>query len=105
METVKTVAEWKSLITPALESKSSEFKLLGYAQATREDVWNCLEKKVWKDNPAKRLYEVVQDIFHLGSNIYMSYLTLNAYQDDDLMASIAALTGENAVDDNNMKNT
>jgi len=95
LENLKTVSAWKSLIIPALESKSSEFRLQGYEEATSEDVWKCLTEKVWKGNPEKRLYEVVQDIFHLGSNVYMSYLTLNAYQKDDLMDSIAALTGAN----------
>ncbi|GGJ83967.1 hypothetical protein GCM10007063_03030 [Lentibacillus kapialis] len=89
---IKTVSEWKTEIEPALKSKASELRLMGYHNATSDDVWNCLEEKVWKGDPSKRLYEVVQDIFHLSSNIYMSYLTVNAYQDDDLSASIAALT-------------
>lgn len=92
MEETKNVNEWKPELQPALESKASEFQLMGYNQATNEDIWKCLEQKVWKGNPPKRLYEVVQDIFHLASNIYMSYLTVNAHQDNDLMASITALT-------------
>ncbi|MEN2765878.1 post-transcriptional regulator [Ornithinibacillus xuwenensis] len=94
MESVKTVNEWKLLLMPVLESKAEEFQLMGYTRATDEDIWKCLVKKVWKGNPEKRLHEVVQDVFHLSSNIYMSYLTVDAYQDDDLMASIAALTGK-----------
>ncbi|MFS0672920.1 post-transcriptional regulator [Ornithinibacillus sp. 179-J 7C1 HS] len=93
MEIIKTVDNWKEELKPALESKALEFQLMGYSKATEEDVWNCLSKKVWKGNPEKRLYEVVQDVLHLSSTIYMSYLTIDAYQDDDLMASIAALTG------------
>ncbi|MFC4558926.1 post-transcriptional regulator [Virgibacillus kekensis] len=92
LEVIKTVNEWKPVLRHALESKASEFQLLGYNKATPADIWKCLEQKVWKGNPPKRLYEVVQDIFHLSSSLYMSYLTVNAYQDDDLMASIAALT-------------
>lgn len=94
MEIRKTVDTWKKELKPALESKAGEFRLMGYSRATEEDIWNCLVKKVWKGNPEKRLHEVVQDILHLSSNIYMSYLTVDAYQDDDLMASIAALTGK-----------
>ncbi|WP_343272867.1 post-transcriptional regulator [Lentibacillus songyuanensis] len=89
---MRSVDEWKSRIKPALDSKTSEMKLLGYRQATNDDIWNCLVQKVWKGNPSKHLYEVIQDIFHLPTNVYMSYLTLEAYQDEDLMASIAALT-------------
>ncbi|MEW9675873.1 post-transcriptional regulator [Lentibacillus sp. L22] len=94
MEKVQRVEQWKSHIKPALDSKTSELRLMGYMQATNDDIWDCLVKKVWKGNPTKRLYEVTNDIFHLASNVYMSYLTLEAYQDDDLAASIAALTDD-----------
>ncbi|ALX48183.1 post-transcriptional regulator [Lentibacillus amyloliquefaciens] len=100
MEVVKKVNDWKSEIEPALNSKAAELKLIGYNQATSEDVWKCLQEKVWKGEPSKRLYEIVQDIFHLSSNIYMSYLTINAHQDEDLAASIAALTGDNQTKNN-----
>ncbi|GAB3050375.1 post-transcriptional regulator [Virgibacillus ainsalahensis] len=95
MENIQKTSDWKEMIEPALESKAREFHLMGYEKVTREDVWNCLVQKVWKGDPEKRLYEIVQDIFHLGSNIYLSYLTVNAYKNDDLMASISALTKEN----------
>ncbi|SFD57445.1 Post-transcriptional regulator [Lentibacillus persicus] len=95
MEVVKIVDDWKTEIEPALESKAAELRLIGYHNATREDVWKCLKQKVWKGAPSKRLYEVVQDVFHLSSNIYMSYLTINAHQDEGLAASIAALTENN----------
>lgn len=89
----QTVKDWKPMIKPAIESKVSEFIEMGYEKATSEDIWLCLEQRVWKGNPTKKLHEVVQDVFHLSADIYMGYLTMNAYQDDDdLMASIAALT-------------
>lgn len=92
MEDLHKVTEWKQVIQPALESKVKEFQLMGYDQATNEDIWNCLVKKVWNGNPEKRLYQVVGDIFQLRTNIYLSYLTVRAHQSDDLMASIAAVT-------------
>lgn len=93
MEEIKTVNEWRPMTAPALESKKNELLEAGYSQATNEDVWNCLVKKVWQGNPPKRLYEVIQDILHLSTSIYISYLTVNAYQDDtNLIESIAALT-------------
>lgn len=89
----RTVNDWKSEINVVVESKVNEFLEMGYTKVTNEDIWTCLEQKVWKGNPTKKIHEVVQDIFHLSPDIYMSYLTLNAFQDDtDLMASIAALT-------------
>lgn len=94
MEIVQTVSEWKAMVIPALESKAKEFHLMGYERASTEDVWTCLVQKVWKGDPEKRIYEVVQDIFHLTTATYISYLTISAYQSDDLMASIAAVTND-----------
>lgn len=92
LERLKRALDWKTDVQPALSCKVSEFHSLGYHQVTEEDIWNCLVQKVWKGNPSKHLYEIVQDIFHLGTAEYMSYLASTAHQDDDLMASIAALT-------------
>ncbi len=94
---LKTVKEWKAYIAPALESKHSEFKLIGYPESTLDEIWKCLEEKVWKGNPQKKLHEVVQDIFHLPATTYMSFMTVQALQveEDDLMASIEALTHPN----------
>jgi len=92
MEIKQTVSEWKPMVIPALQSKAEELVIMGYAQATPEDVWKCLVQKVWKGDPEKRIHEIVQDIFHLASNTYLSYLTMSSYQNEDLMASIAALT-------------
>lgn len=99
MDAAKPYVAWKSLIMPVLESKAEEFRSLGYTETTNEDIWKCLQAKVWKHNSEKRLYEMVQDIFHLGSNIYMSYLTMESHQDYDFMSSIAALTGKDNADD------
>lgn len=89
----RSVSEWRPIIQPVIDSKVRELVLMGYSQATSKDIWRCLEERVWKGNPTKLLHEVVQDVFHLKGSVYMSYLTLNAYQeDDDLMTSIAALT-------------
>lgn|SRR5690554_4512921 len=88
MEIKQTVSEWKETVLPALESKVSEFHLMGYTKATKEEIWHCLEQKVWKGDPEKRLHEVIQDIFHLSATVYMNHLTLKVYQDSDLMYSI-----------------
>ncbi|MBR3118385.1 post-transcriptional regulator [Oceanobacillus profundus] len=93
MEIIQGVNEWKQVVQPALESKADELEMMGYSQATPDDVWNCLVQKVWKGEPDKRIHEVIQDIFHMASNTYLSYLTISSYQNEDLMASIAALTG------------
>ncbi|UOQ46276.1 post-transcriptional regulator [Halobacillus salinarum] len=94
MEQRRPISQWKTFVVPVLQSKVEEFKILGYSRATKEDVWSCLRKKVWKGEPSMRLYEVVQDIFHLSSQLYVSYLTVEAYKDEDLLASIKAVSGE-----------
>lgn len=90
----KTVEQWKREIMPALKSKRSEFKLVGYEDVTEEMIWECLREKVWKGNPKKRLHEVIQDIFHLQATTYMNFVAIEALQvdeDDDLMSSIQAV--------------
>lgn len=87
------VEAWKELIYPALKSKQEELKMLGYEQATPEGVWQCLNAKIWNGKSEKRLHEMVQDIFHLKSSVYLSYLTIQSYENDDLAASIEALIG------------
>ncbi|UOQ93843.1 post-transcriptional regulator [Halobacillus shinanisalinarum] len=98
MEIVKRVSEWKVEVIPVLISKKEELQEMGYQKATTEEVWNCLQKKVWKKESEKRLHQVVQDILHLSTNQFVSYITVEAYQDEDLMASIQALSNEKESD-------
>src|SRR5690625_2898466 len=90
---MKTVEEWKETVTPILRSKQEELREIGYTKVTIDQIWECLFEKVWKGNKEKRLYEIVQDIFHLRASMYMGFITVHALQDDedDLMASISAL--------------
>ncbi|WP_058307277.1 post-transcriptional regulator [Gracilibacillus massiliensis] len=94
MTTKKAVSLWKRELQSVLDSKVSEFQLLEYSKATSDDIWNCLVKKVWKGDPEKALHEVVQDIFHLPSNLYMMYLTQESWQDNNLQESLDALLGK-----------
>lgn len=89
----KTAQEWRPYIIPAINSKLSEFKLIGYGDVNEDVLWRCLEEKVWKGNPKKRLHEIIQDIFHLQPSTYMNFLTVETLQDqdDDLLASIQAV--------------
>lgn len=97
MTIVKQVEDWKSSVFMVLDSKVEELILMDYPNATRESVWNCLVEKVWKGNPEKRLFQIVEDILHLSASKYMSYLTMQSYQNEDLMASIAAIGEMNEV--------
>lgn len=94
MNEQKLTSEWKAYILPAVKSKVEELHLMGYSRATVENVWECLNKKVWKGNPSKMLHEVVQDVLHLNSGVYMNFLTIQAYQQDDLLAQIQAIRSD-----------
>ncbi|HIV74248.1 MAG TPA: post-transcriptional regulator [Candidatus Pseudogracilibacillus intestinigallinarum] len=90
----KHVREWKKHVYPALKSKESEFRLIGYNEITVDELWRCLMETIWKKNPEKYLHEIIQDIFHLPASTYMNFITVNALKvdDSDLMASIQAVT-------------
>lgn len=88
----KHVDEWKPKIHRVIESKVAEFRLLGYGDVTADTVWNCLLVKVWKEDKVMKLHEVVQSVLHLSGHHYMTYITMETYQSDDLMASIAAVS-------------
>lgn len=88
----RPVWEWKEEIIPVLHSKKNEFELLGYSKISTEEIWNCLVEYVWKGNPEKQLYEIVQSVFQLQIHSYMDYLALNTLQNEnELMSSIQAV--------------
>lgn len=92
----KLPTEWKPLILPALKSKVNEFKQIGYNGITIEELWTCLEARVWKDEKTLPIHTVVQDVLHLPPSVYISFITIEALttkdNKDDLMESIRALT-------------
>ncbi|MHA6252143.1 post-transcriptional regulator [Oceanobacillus sp. CAU 1775] len=91
MDAIKNASQWKEFVVPFLISKVEELHIMGYSQATNDDVWKCLIAKVWKGDPEKKLHQVANDIMHLQSSTYLSYLTVESFKNDDLMASIAAI--------------
>lgn len=94
MEIKKNADAWRPEIEEVLASKTDEFRLLGYPKASGDDIWACLKKRVWKGNPELFLHQVVADIFHISPGTYMNFLAQKAYQEHDLMESIAALSGK-----------
>ncbi|MDQ0158732.1 post-transcriptional regulator [Alkalibacillus salilacus] len=94
MEPIKKHVEtWRPELDHVIQSKVEELTLLGYDEVTHEDVWFCLNQKVWRKNKELTLHEVVQDILHMSDQLFMSYLTVQAQQDTgNLMEHIEALT-------------
>ncbi|WP_067837279.1 post-transcriptional regulator [Amphibacillus sediminis] len=87
----KHVEDWKPVIQKVIDSKARELQLFGYDEATPQSIWECLLNKVWRKNRQKMLHQIVEDILHLNGHTFMSYMTTQAHQTDDLMASIAAV--------------
>ncbi len=87
-----SVGAWKKEIGIVIDSKVREFHIIGYRAATHQEVWDCLLEAVWEGEPELYIYEVVQDVLSLKGNTYMNFLTKNTYVDQDLMASIHAIT-------------
>ncbi|EEL49179.1 MULTISPECIES: post-transcriptional regulator [Bacillus cereus group] len=76
------VEAYRGQLQVVLESKVEEFQMIGYDRVTTEDVWKCLKSKKWKKVDSDvRLYELVNDVLTLSANEYMTYLTVEAYQE------------------------
>lgn len=84
MANMDEIKEWKGKVQPALESKTSEFHLLGYDRVTSEEVWECLLARLERKKETYRLYQLVAAIMSLSVNEYMNWLTIRAYQGPDL---------------------
>ncbi|CAG9619465.1 post-transcriptional regulator [Sutcliffiella rhizosphaerae] len=67
-------------LNPVLQSKLEEFQLLGYNTVSENDLWECLTKKKWKRPETKMLYELVNDVYSLSLNEYMTFITIEAYK-------------------------
>lgn len=75
--------EWKETVYPALLSKTEEFHLLGYDQATTEEIWECLIAKLERRNEEYQLHQFVSEILRMSANEYMNWLTISAYKGPD----------------------
>lgn len=81
MENSHGYNQFRNQVRPALISKLSEFKLLGYDSVSEEGLWEYLLKKKWKKAKEDiRLYEVIEDIMAVKVSDYMSFTTIEAYK-------------------------
>lgn len=60
-------------------SKAEEFQLLGYEYVTGKDIWDCISRHYAKEGTPP-LHKLVNDIYSLKINSYMTYLTVAAYR-------------------------
>lgn len=71
---------WKDEVLPVLNSKVEEFQLIGYDEASAEEVWECVLNKLRKQKEPMRIYQFVNEILKLKVTDYMTWLTIGAYQ-------------------------
>jgi Post-transcriptional regulator len=81
METSHEYNHFRTQVQPALASKLSEFRLLGYDSVSEDGLWEFLIMKKWKKvNEEIRLYEIIQDILGVKVSDFMSFTTIQAYK-------------------------
>lgn len=81
MESSNKYNHFRTQVQPALTSKLSEFRLLGYGSVSEEDIWDFLTKKKWKKVKEEiRVYEVIQDILAVKVSDYMNFTTMESYK-------------------------
>ncbi|WP_088044342.1 post-transcriptional regulator [Bacillus sp. EAC] len=75
------VAEFKPKLRVVLESKLEEFKMLGYDTVSGEELWQCLEKTLWRKNEEEpKLFQLVEDILSLTVNDYMNFIRIESFK-------------------------
>jgi hypothetical protein len=72
---------WRSDVEPAIISKVDEFHLLGYDRATANEVWSCVLFQLRKKKEFIHLHSFVNELLTLKPQTFMTWLTVQAYQD------------------------
>ena len=61
-------------IKPALETKVSEMRRVGYSYIKEEDVWHYLKEIKWKKASDLSLHEMINDILNTDNVLIDSYI-------------------------------
>lgn len=59
---------------PALQTKKSEMRRIGYSYIKEEDIWNYLKEIKWMKSKDLALYQMVGDILNVDPVLIDSYL-------------------------------
>ncbi|PEJ51785.1 MULTISPECIES: post-transcriptional regulator [unclassified Bacillus (in: firmicutes)] len=74
-------AEFKPTLQVVIESKLDEFRMLGFDTVSEDELWECLEKTIWrKKEEEPKLFQLVEDILSLTVNDYMNYVRIEAFK-------------------------
>ncbi|MFF2447684.1 post-transcriptional regulator [Neobacillus sp. NPDC058068] len=72
---------FRTQVQPALASKLSEFRLLGYDSVTEQELWEFLIKKKWKKvKDELMLHEIIQAILSVKVSDYLSFAAIETYK-------------------------
>ncbi|WP_088072488.1 post-transcriptional regulator [Gottfriedia luciferensis] len=75
------VAEFKPKLQIVIDSKLDEFKMLGFDTVSEDELWECLEKTLWrKKEEEAKLFQLVEDILSLTVNDYMNYIRIESFK-------------------------
>lgn len=69
-----SLKELYNRIKPALETKVSEMRRVGYSYIKEEDIWNYLKEVKWKKASDLSLHEMINDILNTDNVLIDSYL-------------------------------
>ncbi len=68
-----SVEELYQRLKPALRSKLTELKEVGYGYLKIEDVWNYLKENKWRDSHNLALSDMVSDILNSDNELIDAY--------------------------------
>ncbi|RSK27990.1 hypothetical protein EJF36_14480 [Bacillus sp. HMF5848] len=78
-KTEHVLDKYQTIMMPFLISKMEEIQMLGYEQATIDDIWTCLKKRKWrKKADQKSVHEIVNDIMTLKVSEFMTYISIES---------------------------
>lgn len=75
----KSLKELRERIEPALSTKLTELKKNNYNLITKDDIWNFLKEKKWKESYNLTLYDIINDIMNIDNEKLDTYVKENDF--------------------------
>ena len=68
-----SLKELYNRVKPALQTRVSEMRRIGYSYIKEEDIWNYLKEIKWKKSNDLSLHEMINDILNTDDVLIDSY--------------------------------
>ena len=68
-----SLKELYNRVKPALQTRVSEMRRMGYSYIKEEDIWNYLKEIKWKKSNDLSLHEMINDILNTDDVLIDSY--------------------------------